>query len=488
MTEKYLAYDLVIFGTKGDLARRKLLPSLYKLEKTKKLNKHTKIIGVGRANWNKENYSEMVHEALEKFMNEPIKTKFWNKFRKKLYFCNIDVNYIDHFSKLKKMFDQKNKTIINYLAMPPNTFGMICKGLAMYNLNNISSRIVMEKPIGDSLKSSQYINDKVGKYFKESQIFRIDHYLGKETILNLLAIRFSNSLFIHNWSNKNIDHIQITVSENIGIEGRWGYFDKSGQIRDMVQNHLLQILSIVAMSVPLDLSADSIRDEKVKILKSLKPINQKNIKRKIILGQYSEGYINNKLVPSYLKEFNANIKSNTETFVCMKININNWRWAGVPFYLRTGKRLPIKNSEIAIYFKNTPTNLFKNSLKNIPQNKLVIKLQPDEGLYINIINKVPDIDSTYKLKEIKLSAKYSKLFKKKTIPDAYERLLFDSMIGKQALFVRKDEVEASWKWIDNIINAYKKIKLKPELYPAGTWGPQSSIELLKKDGRSWNIC
>lgn len=487
MIKKKLAYDLVIFGTKGDLARRKLLPSLYKLEKLKKLHKNTKIIGVGRANWDKNKYIKMVKKNLKKFINEKINIIFWKKFCKKLIFCNIDVNYIENFLKLKKILDQKNKITINYLAMPPNTFELICKGLAKAKLNLPSSRIVIEKPIGESLKTSKDINNKVGKYFKESQIFRIDHYLGKETILNLLSLRFSNYLFMNNWSNKNIDHIQITIAENIGIEGRWNYFNKTGQIKDMVQNHLLQILTIITMSIPINLSSDNIRNEKVKILKSLKPINIKNIKKKIVLGQYTKGYINNKLVNSYLKENNLNEKSKTETFVCIKVNIENWKWKGVPFYLRTGKRLPTKYSEIVIFFKKIPINLFKNSCNIIPQNKLIIRLQPNEGIDIKINNKIPGLNSKFYLKEILLTSNYSETFKKIDIPDAYERLLLDSMIGKQTLFVRRDEIEESWKWIDEIIKSLKKTNQKIKNYPAGTWGPKESIDLIQKDGRNWNI-
>ncbi|XAJ79872.1 glucose-6-phosphate dehydrogenase [Buchnera aphidicola (Greenidea ficicola)] len=487
MIKKKLAYDLVIFGTKGDLARRKLLPSLYKLEKLKKLHKNTKIIGVGRANWDKNTYIKMVKKNLKKFINEEINIIFWKKFCKKLIFCNIDVNYIENFLKLKKILDQKNKITINYLAMPPNTFELICKGLAKAKLNLPSSRIVIEKPIGESLKTSKDINNKVGKYFKESQIFRIDHYLGKETILNLLSLRFSNFLFMNNWSNKNIDHIQITIAENIGIKGRWNYFNKTGQIKDMVQNHLLQILTIITMSIPINLSSDNIRNEKVKILKSLKPINIKNIKKKIVLGQYTKGYIDRKLVNSYLKENNLNETSKTETFVCIKVNIENWKWKGVPFYLRTGKRLPIKYSEIVIFFKKIPINLFKNSCNVIPQNKLIIRLQPNEGIDIKINNKIPGLTSKFNLKEILLTSNYSEEFKKIDIPDAYERLLLDSMIGKQTLFVRRDEIEASWKWIDKIIKSLKKKNQKIKIYPAGTWGPKESIDLIQRDGRNWNI-
>lgn len=480
MKKEIQACDLVIFGTKGDLARRKLLPSLYQLEKYNKIHKNSRIIGVGRANWDKKTYINIVYDALKTFMKEKIDTVLLNRLSNRLYFCNIDVNDTLSFKKLKKFLDQKNRITINYFAMPPNTFGIISQGLGFAKLNSKHSRIIIEKPLGYSLKTFLDINHQISKFFKESQIFRIDHYLGKETILNLLSLRFSNSFFFNNWNNNTIDHVQITASENVGIEGRWGYFNEIGQMRDMVQNHILQILTIIAMSPPDNLSSDNIRNEKVKILRSLRRINCCNVYKKTVRGQYTAGYINNKKVPGYLEENGAIINSNTETYVAIKANIDNWRWYGVPFYLRTGKRLPYKFSEVIICFKKPIINLFPENLIN---NKLIIRLQPNEGIKLQMLNKIPDINSEYKLKIVNLNFKYSKTFKNAVLFDAYERLLLESMTGSQSLFVRYDEVEEAWRWTDSIIHAWKKTDTPLQKYQAGTWGPQDALKI--NNGYNW---
>ncbi|CAL4321466.1 glucose-6-phosphate dehydrogenase [Buchnera aphidicola] len=483
--KKNLAYDLVIFGAKGDLSNRKLIPSLYQLEISEKICKNTRIIGVGRAEWNRKEYIKIVKHSIKKFFKKKINKKVWKQFKSRLYFCNIDVNKISNFYKLKKILSKKKK-IIHYFAMPQNTFGKICKGLGKYHFNSSQDRVILEKPIGNSLKTSKEINNKVGKYFTEKQIFRIDHYLGKETILNLIALKFYNSIFFNNWNKKTIDHIQITVAEKIGIEGRWGYFDKIGQTRDMIQNHLLQILSIIAMSPPQDLKTQTIRKEKLKILKSLRKIDYKNIDLLTVRGQYSEGFLNNKKMPGYINEIGAIKTSQTETFVAIKVNIDSPEWIGVPFYLRTGKRLPIKHSEIAIYFKPMNNHIIRKDMKNIPLNKIVIRLQPNEGIDIFLVNKIPGLDSNYKLKEIKLPFDYKKSFKNLRLCDSYERLLLECSLGIQSLFVSRKEIEASWEWIDSIINSWIKNKSKLELYQAGTWGPESSEKMLRNDHRNWN--
>lgn len=487
MQNENIACDLIIFGAKGDLACRKLLPALYQLEKKNKLHSDMRIIGVGRANWDKIIYIKTVYQSLQQFMNETIIDNIWKKLSSRLEFCNLDVTNITHFKKLKIIVSAKSKSIIiNYLAMPPSTYKKICQGLGSIDLNLDPNRIVVEKPLGSSLQSSQEINDTMSEYFKESQIFRIDHYLGKETILNLLAFRFSNSLFYHNWNNKFIDHVQITVSEEIGVEGRLNYFNKTGQIRDMLQNHLLQILTMITMTLPKDSCANSIRDEKVKILSALRPFKIADKNKILTLGQYTSGILNSKRVPSYLEEIGPNAISTTETFVSMRVNIDNSQWFGVPFFLRTGKRLFKKCSTIIIFFKKLPNNLFKKDHRSLPKNKLIIYLQPNEGISLKILNKKPSLDPEYQLDEINLNFHYSKQFIKLELSDAYEKLLLECIRGTQSLFVRRDEVELAWKWVDSILIYLKTSTQLPNLYKSGTWGPEMSTIMINNNGYQWN--
>lgn len=480
------ACDLIIFGTKGDLARRKLLPSLYQLEKAGYIHPDTRIIGVGRADWSQTDYVDFVKEALDKFLKEELDSALWEKLSARLDFCNLDVNETESFVRLAEMLKQDSHPAIHYFAMPPSTFGAMCQGLGHAKLNKKPNRVVMEKPLGTDLASSQEINNEVAKYFDESQVYRIDHYLGKETVLNLLALRFANSLFINNWDNRTIDHVQITVAEEVGIEGRWGYFDQAGQMRDMIQNHLLQILTMIAMSPPADLTTDRIRDEKVKVLRSLRRIDHTNVREKAVRGQYTSGFVQGKKVPGYLEEEGANKQSMTESFVALRVDIDDWRWAGVPFYLRTGKRLPAKCSEVVVYFKKPALNIFSESYQDLPQNKLTIRLQPDEGIDIEIMNKAPGLDHKHRLQTTKLDLSFSETFNQTHLADAYERLLLEAMRGIQALFVRRDEVEEAWKFVDSIMDAWAMDNEAPKPYQAGTWGPIASVAMIARDGRSWN--
>ncbi len=375
--------------------------------------------------------------------------------------------------------------MVNYFAVSPVLFKDICQGLSTSGVLTDESRMVMEKPIGHDLESSKEINDAVAGVFNEDHVFRIDHYLGKETVLNLLALRFGNSIFTTNWDHNTIDHIQITVAEEVGIEGRWDYFDKTGQLRDMLQNHLLQILTFVAMEPPVNLKAESIHNEKIKVLKALRPINSNNVEEKTVRGQYINGFNKGAEVPGYLEEDGANTESTTESFVALRADIDNWRWAGVPFYLRTGKRMNYKRTEIVVYFKQIPHNIFKDSYRNLPPNKLIIHLQPNEGVEVEMLNKIPGIDDNIKLQKTKLDLSFSEAFKKNKIFGGYEKLILEALRGNPTLFLSREEIEQAWTWIDSIQNAWKNLNDPPKSYPAGTWGPIASDSLLARDGRAW---
>jgi len=484
--DKLSACDFVLFGTKGDLARRKLLPSLYLLDKAGLIHEQTRIIGVAREAVDTGAYIDIVKDNLLRFSSEPLCQDTLDRFTQRLIYSQINLVDKHDYQSLSEVVDS-SRTVVCYFATPPAIYGNICEGLATAGLINKQMRVVLEKPIGHDLLSSSVINDQVAAYFEESQIYRIDHYLGKETVLNLIALRFANSLFSKNWDYTSIDQVQITVAESVGIEGRWGYFDDAGQMRDMVQNHLLQILTLIAMEPPADLDADSIRDEKLKVLKALRPIDSSNVHEKTVRGQYSGGFVGGQEVPGYLDEPDANTQSRTETFVSLKVELDNWRWAGVPFYLRTGKRMPSKTSEIVIYFKRQPHNLFTDSFNSIPRNKLVIRLQPDEAIEVMMMNKIPGLKSsgTMDLQKTKLDLSFSDTFDNDRIADAYEKLLLEVMMGNQALFVRRDEVEEAWNWVDSIINAWDSSREPPHAYQAGTWGPVASIAQLARDNHAW---
>jgi glucose-6-phosphate 1-dehydrogenase len=478
--------DLVVFGTQGDLARRKLIPSLYQLEKAELIAPDTTIVGVARRVSNLEEFLALARESLERFMKEPIDSTVWERFARRLRFAQIDLSQPGQYSRLQAEVDQQLRETVNYLAVAPDLFGPICQGLAAAGLATDRARVVLEKPIGTDLASSRVINDAVGAFFHEGQVYRIDHYLAKETVLNLLALRFANSIFTTNWDHDTIDHVQITVAEEVGIEGRWGYFDQSGQLRDMVQNHLLQILTLVAMEPPVALDADSIRSEKLKVLKALRPITRDNVDRKTVRGQYTAGFLKGGAVPGYLEEEGGNPRSHTETFAALRVDIDNWRWADVPFYLRTGKRMTTKRSEVVIHFKRLPHNIFKESYRKLPANRLIIRLQPDEGVEIEVMNKVPGLGKGVQLQRTMLDLSFSEAFKNVRIADAYERLLLEAMRGNQALFIRRDEVEQAWTWVDSIQDAWQAQNEPPKPYAAGTWGPVAAVALLARDGREWD--
>ncbi|MBA6233537.1 MULTISPECIES: glucose-6-phosphate dehydrogenase [unclassified Colwellia] len=479
------ASEIVIFGALGDLSRRKLLPALYQLDQAGLLNNESRILGVARQDHSVEEFTAFVVENLTEFVKEGLDKQVMARFITRLVYQQLDFKDTASYSHLATTLKGGHETRVYYFSTPPAIYGDITDGLKSATLITDADRVVMEKPIGNCLASSKVINDQVSRYFNENQIYRIDHYLGKETVLNLLVLRFANSLFTNNWDRNSIDHVQITVAESVGIEGRWGFYDDAGQMRDMIQNHLLQILSLLAMEPPADLSAESIRAEKLKAVKALVPINRMNVKEKTVRGQYADGYLNGLPVPGYLNEEDANQKSDTETFVAIKAEIDNWRWAGVPFYLRTGKRMPAKHSEIVVQFKPQAHNIFKESHVDLPANKLTIRLQPDEGVELQMMNKIPGIASQMHIQENKLDLSFSETYENQRVVDAYERLMLEVINGNQSLFVSRDEVEAAWTWADSIIEAWQTSNEAPKAYPAGTWGPVASLSMIARDDRQW---
>jgi len=479
------ASDIIIFGALGDLSRRKLFPALYQLEVCGLINEYSRIVGVARPAYTDEEFRHFVVESLNTFIKGPIEKDVLTRLMARIVYQQLEMKEIEDYNCLAKSISVNNHVRIFYFSTPPAIYGDICKGLEHAMLISEKDRVVMEKPIGHCLKSSKVINNQVAQFFQENQIYRIDHYLGKETVLNLLVLRFANSLFTNNWDRNSIDHVQITVAESVGIEGRWSFYDEAGSMRDMIQSHLLQILSLIAMEPPADLSASSISAEKLKVVKALSPINHTNVKDKAVRGQYTDGFLNGVAVPGYLKEEGANTGSKTETFVAIKAEIDNWRWSGVPFYLRTGKRMPVKHSEIVVHFKEQAHNIFKESYNELPSNKLTIRLQPDEGVELQMMNKVPGIATQMNIQENKLDLSFNDTYQNQRVIDAYERLMLEVLNGNQSLFVSRDEVEAAWTWADSILSAWKTTSDIPKPYAAGSWGPVSSISLIARDNRQW---
>ncbi len=478
--------DLMLFGAMGDLAHRKLFPALYQLDRAGLLAGSSRVLALARTDTHTDAFRQRLAERLRRQVKpEEFDDTLLASFLARIDYLRLDFTDTEGFQALNGWRDAANNELIVYMATPPSMYGEIARNLRAVRCCTHRTRVVVEKPIGHDLASSNVINDELGAVYHENQLFRIDHYLGKETVQNLVALRFANNLFASQWDQNHISHVEITVAESVGIEGRWGYFDKAGQIRDMVQNHLLQLLCLIAMDPPADLSADSIRDEKVKVLKALKTITPELMEQHVVRGQYTAGTSDGKPVPGYLEEEGANKGSDTETFVALKVEIENWRWSGVPFYIRTGKRLPEKLSQIIIHFKPAPHYIFDPDQKHLAHNKLIIRLQPDEGMALRILTKDQGLDKGMRLRQGPLELTFSETFETDRIPDAYERLLWEVMKGNQYLFVRRDEVEYAWRWVDQVIRNWKDSGEPPKRYAAGTWGPVASIAMITRDGRSW---
>jgi glucose-6-phosphate 1-dehydrogenase len=478
--------DLIIFGATGDLSARKLFPALFQLDAAGLLPDDLRIIAVGRQEQTTEAFHNELLARMSCAKRQSISDTAWQQFAQRLTYMSADFSATSAFSGLQAELSE-SRTSLFYLATPPSLFATICEQLSADGCLAGSCRIVLEKPIGESLDTSREVNETLAQFFAEQDIYRIDHYLGKETVQNLLVLRFANRFINSQWDQSCIDHIQITVAEKVGIEGRWAYYDGVGQLRDMVQNHLMQLLCLVAMEPPNSLEAESIRDEKVKIVKALRPIDALSVKDHVVRGQYSQGVIDGESVPGYFDEEGCEAQgSDTETFVAIKAHVDNWRWSGVPFYLRTGKRMPDKVTEIIIQYKALPHHIFGEGESAEP-NRLIIRLQPNEGIEMTMVSKRQSLRDKLSLQTHTLNFDFREDGEIDRIPDAYERLFLDAINGDPSLFVGREEIEESWRWCDQLISACEQCGVKVNAYQAGSWGPSKSELLIDRDGRNWNV-
>ena len=476
---------IVIFGASGDLTHRKLIPALYNLYKIGRLSENFSVLGVARSDLNDETFREKMREAL--IHNEETTPDTLDAFCSHLYYQAVNTSDAQDYGKLVPRLDElhdKYQTCGNtlyYMSTPPSLYGVIPECLAAHGLNTEEygwKRIIVEKPFGYDEKTAQALDVQIHRFFEEHQIYRIDHYLGKETVQNLLVLRFSNGWFEPLWNRNFIDYVEITGAESIGVEERGGYYDGSGAMRDMFQNHLLQVLAMVAMEPPAIINANSMRDEVAKVMHSLRPLTAEDMEHNLVLGQYTAAEINGKMEKGYLEEKGVPADSRTETYIALRCEIENWRWAGVPFYVRTGKRLPARVTEIVIHFKTTPHPVFS---QNAPENKLIIRIQPDEAISMRFGLKKPG--AGFEAKEVSMDFRYADLAGAQVLT-AYERLLLDAMKGDATLFARTDAVHAAWKFVQPILD-YKANGGRIHEYEAGTWGPVAADKLIAKQGKVW---
>ncbi|HET8912910.1 MAG TPA: glucose-6-phosphate dehydrogenase [Ktedonobacteraceae bacterium] len=486
---------MVIFGATGDLTHRKLLPALYNLALEHPLPAGFSVVGFARRPYNDEIFRQQALESVNEFSRQkPVNPQVWESFSSGIHYLQSDFNDPAGYDKLGELLtqlDQERGTSGNrifYLSTPPSQYPEIIQHLGAAGLNRNRkgwTRIIIEKPFGHDLQSARELNRQVLKVFREEQVYRIDHYLGKETVQNILVFRLANGIFEPVWNRRYVDHVQITVAENIGLEGRGGYYEESGAIRDMIQNHMLQLMTLVAMEPPIAFDADSVRDEKVKVLHALQPLTGRDVTTNTIRGQYGAGWVNGHQVVGYTDEPGVSPVSTTDTYVAIKTFIDNWRWAGVPFYLRTGKHLPKRLTEIAIQFKQAPLMIFKRSETHgqVEPNVLVLRIQPDEGISLKFGAKVPGTDM--QIRAVNMDFLYGSSFVRQQ-PEAYERLILDCMLGDSTLFTRRDEVEAAWTFVQGILDEWKQQPSETILsYESGSWGPQIADEFMWRDGRRW---
>jgi glucose-6-phosphate 1-dehydrogenase len=477
-------FDYVIFGATGDLTMRKLLPALYRRFADGQVPGDARIIGTARSPLDDEAYRERAGKSLrEHLRTEEVDDATVNRFLQQVHYVSLngaDAN--GDWASLKSLLAAgggEERIRVFYLATAPDLYGDIARNVAEQGLRSEHSRIVLEKPIGTDLETARKVNEGVGKYFPESSIYRIDHYLGKEAVQNIIALRFANPMLERMWDRESIEYVQITAAETVGLEGRGGYYDGSGALRDMIQNHLLQVLTVVAMERPSSLDADALRDEKVRVLKSLKPLDPRKLRENVARGQYIQGTAGGKPVPAYRDELPGDTPSNTETFVALKAEIDNPRWRGVPFYLRSGKRMPEKVTEVVVQFRAGEPGLFGEPR---PGSRLVIRVQPDESVTLPLFVKHPG--HGFGLEEVDALSPLGQP-ERVRYRDSYEGLMLDAVKGSPALFVRKDETEAAWQWVTPILEGWREAAEGPDAYEAGTWGPESARELLRRSGHRW---
>src|SRR3954467_13147285 len=488
------ACTVVIFGATGDLTMRKLIPALYNIAADGELPPQVAVVGFARRPKTDDEFRKEQEESTKKFSRQQVRDEIWGDFAQSLFYHQSEFHDAEGYKKLAERLDKIDKdrgtggNRLFYLAAAPDQFEPILKNLKAAGLAESReggwARVIVEKPFGTDLPSARKLNSIVRGAFAENQTYRIDHFLGKETAQNILVLRFANATFEPIWNGRYVDHIQITAAETLGVENRAGYYEGAGALRDMVQNHLLQLLCLVAMEPPTDLSADSVRDEKLKVVRSLRRLAESEVGNDVIRGQYSAGAINGKEVPDYRSEKNVNPQSMTETYVALRLYLDNWRWGGVPIFMRVGKRLPKSGTEISVHFKKAPSVLFNKESEGHGHNVLVIRIQPDEGISLRIEAKLPG--TSLRIEPVKMDFHYGTSFGKAS-PEAYERLLLDAMAGDATLFARRDEVEEAWAFIDAIQHAWHSQKDRPPLtfYAAGSWGPAEADPLIEADGRAW---
>jgi glucose-6-phosphate 1-dehydrogenase len=484
---------MVIFGASGDLTKRKLLPALYSLTRDRLLPARFAVLGYARRPLGDDAFRDEMRAGCDEFARRrPVDPEVWGTFARNLFYQAGSYDDPNAFTALKQRLDELERTLglpgnrVFYLSTPPSSFATVIRNLGRAGLTQVApgrfARVIIEKPFGVDLETARALNRDIHETLDEKQIYRIDHYLGKETVQNLLVFRFANGIFEPIWNDRFVDHVQITGAETVGVEGRGGYFEQAGILRDMVQNHLFQVLSLFAMEPPVAFETDAVRDEKLKVLKALRPIPSSEMDAYVVRGEYAEGSIAGRSVPGYRQEPGVSPSSQTETYVALKLFVDSWRWAGVPFYLRSGKRLPKRVTEIAVVFKEAPHLLFGRRGEGIRPNVLSIRIQPDEGIALNFGSKLPG--PTMEVAPVNMEFSYGASFGVEP-PEAYERLLLDCLLGDGTLFTRADEVEASWTWISHIHQHWATAAAPLAMYSAGSWGPEEADRLLAADGRSW---